>query len=405
MAFFGAAAAPGAVPTRPEPSLLQRILRGNVLPLATVLGSISVALTVVLVVTRRTLTAQEVDRSRKMLAAVFSKYGGETRVAAVPRPRVARGDDVLIEIRASSVNPVDWKIRQGNLWPLSLLWVVLPNYVSGRDLSGVVVEVGPQVKNFRVGDEVMALTKFWQQGSYAQYIVCAESIVAPKPANATHEEAAGLPLVALTAWQALVETAQVQPGERVLVLGGSGGVGTVAIPMLRHHLGAHVVATCSSRNAALVRELGAHQVVDYTRETVAEATDGEFDVVFDIVGGPQMVNALDLVRPGGRFVTISGPLPDSVPDLRVIATLIRTILRVLWYRFVRKIRSSMVFVRHDGPQLLQVGRLVEEHIIRPRIFKALPLAQIAEAHHISKEGRATGKIVLVHKKTDASLSP
>ncbi|MFD5752022.1 NADP-dependent oxidoreductase [Streptomyces sp. NPDC127033] len=240
-----------------------------------------------------------------MRAFTIERYGDSDggRIAETPDPLVG-AEDVLIRVSAASVNPLDLRIRGGDF--KTILPYRLP-LVLGNDLAGVVVRVGPSVTGFAVGDEVYARPDKDRIGAFAELIAVHQDDVAAKPATLTMEEAASLPLVALTAWQALVERARVHPGQKVLIHAGSGGVGTIAIQLAKH-LGAHVVTTASTAKIDLVRKLGADIVVDYKKQDFETVLD-DYDVVLDPLGGETLKKSLRVLKPGGKVISIVGP-PD-----------------------------------------------------------------------------------------------
>ncbi|MFF7849605.1 NADP-dependent oxidoreductase [Streptomyces sp. NPDC007910] len=304
-----------------------------------------------------------------MRAMVVERWGGPENMVErdVERPEPGL-NEVLVRVHAAGVNPVDWKTRaSGGL----VDWGAAP--VVGWDVSGTVEAVGPGVGVFRPGDEVYGMPLFPRQaGGYAEYVVSPARHLAPKPASLTHVEAAALPLAGLTAWQALVDAADVRPGERVLVHAAAGGVGHLAVQIARAR-GAYVIGTASAAKHALLRELGANEVVDY-REARFEDVLSPVDVVLDGVGGETGERSLKLLRPGGRLITLLSP--DDVlatPD---------------------GVRAAWVLVEPDHLGLRELTALVERGELRPVVDTVLPLAEAAKAHAIGEQGRTTGKIVL-----------
>ncbi|MER7764472.1 NADP-dependent oxidoreductase [Streptomyces sp. NPDC097619] len=304
-----------------------------------------------------------------MRAVVVEQWGGPEQLVEreVERPRPGL-NEVLVRVRAAGVNPVDWKTREsGGL----IAWGEVP--AVGWDVSGTVVEAGPGVGHFRPGDEVFGMPLFPRQaGGYAEYVVAPARHLAPKPAGLGHVEAAALPLAALTAWQALVDTADVRPGERVLVHAAAGGVGHFAVQIAKAR-GAYVIGTASAGKHELLRELGADEVVDY-RETRFEDAVGEVDVVLDGLGGETAERSMAVLRPGGRLVTLPGP--DDVPAPR------------------EGVSARWMLVEPDHLGLREIAALVERGALRPVVDTVLPLADAARAHEIGERGRTAGKIVL-----------
>ncbi|MFD5371472.1 NADP-dependent oxidoreductase [Streptomyces sp. NPDC127103] len=304
-----------------------------------------------------------------MRAVVVEQWGGPENLVEreVERPEPGLGE-VLVRVHAAGVNPVDWKTRaSGGLIEWGAVAAV------GWDVSGTVEAVGPGVGILRPGDEVFGMPLFPRQaGAYAEYVVAPARHLAPKPASLTHVEAAALPLAALTAWQALVDAADVRPGERVLVHAAAGGVGHLAVQIAKAR-GAYVIGTASAGKHDLVRELGADEVVDY-RGTPFEDVVSEVDVVLDGIGGETAERSLKVLRDGGRLITLPGP--DDVPAAR------------------DGVRASWVLVEPDHLGLREIAALVERGLLRPVVEAVVPLAEAAKAHTLGEQGRTTGKIVL-----------
>ena len=329
-----------------------------------------------------------------MRAARMHAYGGPEvlRLDEVPTPTAGRGQ-VLVRVHATSVNPVDWKIRSGG--QRGLIHYRLPR-ILGLDVSGEVVAVGPGVRRFAVGDAVYGSPAHTEDGCSAEYAALPEAQLASKPPRLSHREAAALPLVALTAWEALVVKARLQPGERVLVHAGAGGVGHVAIQIAKAR-GAEVVTTCSARNAELVRSLGADQVVDYTKEAFVEVLR-DLDVVLEGVGGEVRGQSLAVLRRGGRMPCIVGGFPSYVrrlgPLLGVPAALMDIAGFVVKARLTKGVRVYQVVRPPRGDLLEQLSALVEAGQLTPRVDRVFGLAELADAHRYSETGRARGKIVI-----------
>ncbi|MEV6007080.1 NADP-dependent oxidoreductase [Streptomyces sp. NPDC051976] len=309
-----------------------------------------------------------------MKAAVIQQYGqvGDVvTVAEAPKPTVGPRD-VLIEARAAGVNPVDHLIVKGYLRAGELTQPV----VIGNETAGVVAAVGAEVTGFAVGDEVFARVDPRVGGAFAEYVAVDQSLVAAKPGTLSFVEAASLPLVGLTAWQALTEQADVGPGTRVLIHGGAGGVGSVAVQLAKH-LGAEVVATASADSAALVRDLGADQVIDYRAERFEQVlSDVDVDVVFDTVGGPAQDASFQVLKPGGTLVSI---LPIADADDK----------KAKWNVDVRTF-----MMRPHGEQLAKLGRLAASGELRPLVETTFPLAETVEALQKVERGGARGKTVI-----------
>ncbi|AZM91300.1 NADP-dependent oxidoreductase [Streptomyces sp. W1SF4] len=304
-----------------------------------------------------------------MRAIVVNEWGGPENLVEreIERPEPGLGE-VLVRVHAAGVNPVDWKTRaSGHL----IEWGETP--VVGWDVSGTVEAVGPGTTVFRPGDEVYGMPLFPRQaGGYAEYVVAPARQLAAKPASLSHVEAAALPLAALTAWQALVDTADVRPGERVLVHAAAGGVGHLAVQIAKAR-GAYVIGTASAGKHELLRSLGADEVVDY-RAVSFEDVVADVDVVLDGLGGEVAERSLSVLREGGRLVTLPGP--DDVPD------------------DTRGFRADWVLVEPDRLGLREIAALADRGALKPLVDTVLPLEQAAKAHGIGELGRTTGKIVL-----------
>ncbi|MFB6615503.1 NADP-dependent oxidoreductase [Streptomyces sp. NPDC085524] len=304
-----------------------------------------------------------------MRAIVVSEWGGpETLVEQdVERPEPGL-NEILVRVHAAGVNPVDWKTRaSGGL----IAWGEVP--IVGWDVSGTVEAVGPGVTLYSPGDEVYGMPSFPRQaGGYAEYVVGAARHFARKPASLDHVQAAALPLAALTAWQALVDTAGVSAGQRVLVHAAAGGVGHLAVQIAKAR-GAYVIGTASAGKHDLLRELGADELIDY-RATEFEDAVTDVDVVIDALGGDHGQRSLKVLKPGGHLITL--PAPDGLPA------------------DPQDVRASWVLVEPDLKGLEEIAALADKGLLRPLIDTVLPLEQAAEAHEIGERGRTTGKIVL-----------
>ena len=330
-----------------------------------------------------------------MKAAVIDRYGSNdlVRTAEVPVPRIGPSD-LLVQVHAASVNPLDIKTRNGELKPLIRFRFPL---VLGNDLAGVVLDVGAQVTRFREGDAVYARLDSNRIGAFAEFALVREGAAAPKPANVTFEEAASLPLVALTAWQALVEIGELRAGQRALIHAGSGGVGSVAIQLARH-LGATVFTTVGRRNVDLVKRLGADVAIDYRSERFEDVAR-DCDVVLDSAGGDTLVRSFECVRRGGVVVSIGGTPSAAFArrwGLNPLLVLALGILSLKSTTAARRhgARYEYLFMRADGGQLREITRLVEGGVIRPLVDRVFPLEQVRDALAYSESGRATGKVVV-----------
>ena len=330
-----------------------------------------------------------------MKAFVVDRYGGADRVRAreVPLPEM-REDDALIEIHAAGVNPLDSKIRDGAF--KAFLPYRLP-LILGNELAGVVIRVGSRVRSFKPGDEVYARPDKNRIGTFAEAIAVNEDDLAIKPQSLTMEEAASIPLVGLTAWQALIERAQLKKGQTVLIHAGSGGVGTFAIQLAKH-VDATVATTTSTANVDLVRRLGADIVIDYRKDSFEEILR-DYDVVLNSLDSATLEKSLRVLKPGGKLISISGPPdPQFARDLG-LGRMLELVMRVLSYRIIRQARRhrvsySFLFMRASGDQLREIGSLVETGAIRPVLDRVFPFESTKEALAYVEKGRAKGKVVV-----------
>ncbi|HET6782838.1 MAG TPA: NADP-dependent oxidoreductase [Pseudoxanthomonas sp.] len=330
-----------------------------------------------------------------MKAFILDRYGKTVglRMGEMPEPEM-REDDVLVEVHAAGVNVLDSKIRNGEF--KLLLPYRLP-LVLGNDVAGVVVRVGPKVLRFKPGDEVYARPDTARIGAFAELIAMNEDAVAHKPKALSMEEAASLPLVALTAWQVLVERANLKKGQKVLIHAGSGGVGTVAIQLAKH-LGAFVATTTSAANADWVKRLGADVVIDYGKEDFEQILQ-DYDVVLNSLGAEVLEKSLRVLKPGGKLISISGP-PDPGFAKEIGASwFLRQVTRLLSYRIRKQAKRhgasySFLFMRASGNQLREIGALVDSGTILPVVDRIFPFASTNEAMAYVDKGRAKGKVVV-----------
>lgn len=330
-----------------------------------------------------------------MKAFVLDRYGKKAplRMAELPTPEL-RDDEVLVQVHAAGVNLLDAKVRDGEF--KLILPYRLP-LVLGHDVAGVVTRVGPRVRQFQVGDEVYARPDDFRIGTFAEFVPVKEASLAHKPKNITMEEAASLPLVALTAWQALVEKAQLRKGQKLFVQAGSGGVGTFAIQLAKH-LGATVATTTSARNTALVKGLGADVVVDYRTQDFEDVLC-DYDVVLHSQDSKALEKSLRVLKPGGKLVSISGP-PDPDFARQINAPwFLHVVMRLLSAGVRRRARArqvgfSFLFMRASGSQLREVTRLVEAGAIRPVVDRVFSFESTNDALAYVESGRAKGKVVI-----------
>ncbi|HVK24883.1 MAG TPA: NADP-dependent oxidoreductase [Actinokineospora sp.] len=336
-----------------------------------------------------------------MKAFIVDRYGSgadNVRAGEMPEPEVGE-HDVLVQIHAAGVNALDTKIRDGEF---KLLLPYRPPFILGNDVAGVAVRVGTGVRKFKVGDEVYARPDKSRIGTFAEFIAINEDDLAIKPAHLTMEEAASIPLVGLTAWQALVEIADVRPGQKVFIHAGSGGVGTFAIQLAKH-LGATVATTTSTSNVDLVKRLGADVVVDYRKDDF-ETVLRDYDVVLNSLDKKTLKKSLTVLKPGGRLISISGPPDSAFASELGKPWILRPVMWVLSYRIRkaakrRQVGYSFLFMRANGAQLGEITSLVDSAIINPVMDRVFPFAATKDALAYVEEGRAKGKVVVTVRET------
>ncbi len=330
-----------------------------------------------------------------MKAFILESYGANRalQLAEVPEPQL-RDDEVLVQVHAAGVNQLDSKIKDGQF--KLILPYRLP-LILGHDVAGVVVKAGPRVRQFKPGDEVYARTDDFRIGTFAEFVPVKESSLAPKPKGLTMEEAASLPLVGLTAWQALVETAKLSKVQKVFIQAGSGGVGTCAVQLARH-LGATVATTTSAANFELVRSLGADVVIDYRTQDFEDVLH-DYDVVLNSQDGKTLGKSLRVLKGGAKLISISGP-PDPAFGRNIAApAFVRLVMRLLSSGIRRRARGrgidySFLFMRANGGQLRDITRLIEAGAIRPVVDKVFAFESTNEALAYSEAGHAKGKVVI-----------
>ncbi|MBT3531148.1 MAG: NADP-dependent oxidoreductase [Gammaproteobacteria bacterium] len=307
-----------------------------------------------------------------MQAIQIQQFGGPEvlELHEIPQP-IAGVGELLLRVHAAAINPVDTSVRAGRAGGLSGAGIP---YVPGFDVSGVVSAVGPGVTGFNIGDEVFAMLDLRRGGGYAEYAIVKESEAALKPTNTSHEEAASIPLVALTAWQTLFEIADLQAGQTVLIHAGAGGVGSVAVQLAKWK-GARVIATASEYNHDFLRGIGVDVTVDYRTQRFEDFAQ-DVDVVLDPIGGETQVRSLAILKQGGTLVSIVGLTPEGRnpdrSDINVISTL----------------------VQPSSSQLAEIAQLIEQGVIRPIVNYRFPLQDAKLAHEQSETRRSRGKIVL-----------
>lgn len=330
-----------------------------------------------------------------MKAFVVDKYQqkGPLRLADMPEPQVGL-EEVLVRIHATAINQLDSKIRDGEF---KLFLPYKPPFILGHDLAGTVERVGANVRAFTPGDEVYARPRDHRIGAFAERIAVHQADLALKPASLSMAEAASIPLVGLTAWQALVEVGKLKPGQKVFIQAGSGGVGTIAIQLAKH-LGATIATTTSAANAGWVRDLGADVVIDYRTEDV-EKVLSDYDLVLHSQNAGALMKSLNVLRRGGKLISISGPPDVAFARDLGLNVLFRFVMRML-SRKVRKtarargVDYTFLFMQANGAQLAELARLIDEGVVRPVVDEVFSFAQTPDALAYVETGRAKGKVVV-----------
>jgi len=334
-----------------------------------------------------------------MKALVLKSYGGLDKVefADISRPAI-NPDEILVQVLAAGLNPIDYMIPKGMFKPIMPLQ--LPHTV-GSDLAGIVVETGSRVTRFKVGDAVFASIFDLPGGSLAEFASVPEYAAALKPANLDFVQAASIPMVGLTSWQALHERMQLRPGQKVFIPAGSGGIGTFAIQLAKH-LGATVGTTTSSVNVDLVRSLGADVVVDYKRRQVEQVLQG-YDAVLGTIRGDALEKSLAILQPGSKVVSLIGPPDAAFARARGMSFFMKIVFGLLSAKIIRRAKKldasySFLFLRPDGRQLAQIGDLLATGRIRPVIDKVFAFEQAKDGLAYLEQGRAKGKVVVQMKQ-------
>jgi NADPH:quinone reductase-like Zn-dependent oxidoreductase len=330
-----------------------------------------------------------------MRALVFKRYGGPDQVtfADVPRP-VPKPDEILVQVHAAGLNPIDNKIRDGKM--KAILRFQLP-VTLGSDLAGVVIEAGSRVTRFKPGDAVFASIFGLHTGALAELAVVPENAAALKPAHLDFVQAASIPMVGLTSWQALKERANLKPGQKVFIPAGSGGIGTFAIQLAKY-LGAKVGTTTSTANVDLVRSLGADEVVDYKKQEFEDALR-DYDAVLGTVRGDALEKSLRVLKPKSTIVSLIGPPDAAFARARGMNFLMVGVFGFLSRKIIRLSKKqgvaySFLFMHPDGCQLAEIGALLDAGRIRPVIDKTFPFEQAKDALAYLEQGRAKGKVVV-----------
>ncbi len=330
-----------------------------------------------------------------MKALTFKRYGKSPDIgfANVPRP-TPKADELLVEVHAAGVNPIDNMIPTGMFKPV--LHFRLPATI-GSDLAGVVVEVGSRVTRFKPGDAIFANIFDLGTGAIAEFAVVPESAAAPKPANLDFVQAASIPMVGLTSWQALKERLDLRAGQKVFIQAGAGGIGTFAIQLAKH-LGAKVGTTTSTGNVELVRRLGADEVIDYKQQAFEKVLHG-YDAVLGTLRGNEIEKSIGILKPGSRIVSLVGPLDAAFAQARRLNFVLKFVFGLMSRKIMRLAKKqgvaySFLFARPEGAQLAEIGKLLEAERILPVIDKVFPFEQAKDALDYLAQGRAKGKVVV-----------
>ena len=330
-----------------------------------------------------------------MKAFIVKRYGKKEKLqlTQIAEP-IAKENNVLVQIYSAGVNLLDSKIRNGEF---KLILPYKTPFALGHDVAGVVTKVGSRVSKFKVGDEVYARPSDHRIGTFAEYISINENDVALKPKNISMEEAASIPLVGLTAWQALIEKANLKKGQKVFIQAGSGGVGTFAIQLAKH-LGATVATTTSAANIDLVKNLGADIVIDYKKDDFENILK-DYDVVLNSQDAKTLEKSLRILKPGGKVISISGP-PDADFAKEIGSPwFVKLVMKILSSGIRKKakrlgVNFSFLFMRANGNQLNQITSLIDAGVIKPVMDKIFPFEQTNEAMAYVETGRAKGKVIV-----------
>ncbi|MHA8064683.1 NADP-dependent oxidoreductase [Aquirufa aurantiipilula] len=330
-----------------------------------------------------------------MKAYTINKYGKEEKFlqSEIPQP-TAKDHEVLIQIHATSINPLDFKLKNGEF---KLFMPYRFPLILGHDLAGTIVEIGSKVSRFNIGDEVYSRPSDYHIGTFAEYIAVNENDIALKPKGISFEEAASFPLVALTAWQAMVEKAQLKKGQKIFIQAGSGGVGTITIQLAKH-LGASVATSTSAANMDLVKSLGADVIIDYKTQDF-ETILKDYDVVLNSQDEKTLEKSMRILKPGGKVISISGPPDPAYAQEFHLAWWMKVIMFFISSKIRKQAKKlnveySFLFMKANGQQLAEISNLIESGAIRPVIDKIYPIDQLNEAMDYVSNGRTKGKVVV-----------
>lgn len=331
-----------------------------------------------------------------MKAFIITKYSKKEKLQLTQLAEpVAKANEVLVQIHAAGVNLLDSLIKNGEF---KLFLPYKTPLINGHDMAGTVVKVGSGVKKFKVGDQVYSRVADYRIGTFAEYIAVNEADLAPKPKNLSMEEAASIPLVGLTVWQALVEMANLKKGQKVFIQAGSGGVGTFAIQLAKH-LGAFVATTTSEKNRALVKSLGADLIIDYKTEDF-ETKLKDYDLVLHSNRDPKILEkSLRILKPGGQLISLVGPPTPEFAEALSLPWYLKLLIKLLSSSTRKQAKKQNVafkflFMRDEGNQLGEITKLIESGIIKPVIDKVFPFEQTNDAMAYVETGRAKGKVVI-----------
>jgi alcohol dehydrogenase len=330
-----------------------------------------------------------------MKAFTLQRYSKTEQLELVefPEPNL-RENEVLVEIHSASVNQLDSKLKSGEFK------MILPYkfpLILGHDVAGIVRKIGSKVTHFKVGDEVFSRLPDFHIGAFAEYVAINENFAALKPKNISMEEAASIPLVALTVWQAFIEKGNLKKGQKVFIQAGSGGVGTIAIQLAKH-LGAFVATTTSEKNFDLVKQLGADVVIDYKNQDFENILT-DYDLILNSQNQETLEKSLRILQPGGKLISISGP-PDSAFATEIgLNFILRIVIFLLSFKTKKAAKKqnvdySFLFMQANGTQLAEIGKLIGSGIIKPIIDKIFPFEQTNDAIDYVESGRAKGKVII-----------
>ncbi|MEB2630769.1 NADP-dependent oxidoreductase [Bacillus sp. CFBP9009] len=327
-----------------------------------------------------------------MKALAIENYGKKPNFLDFPMPKM-NNDEVLVEIYAASINPLDTKIRKGEL---KLLLKYKMPLILGNDFSGKIVEVGASVTKFKVGDEVYGRPRANKMGTFTEYISVNQEDIALKPKNLSFEEAASIPLVGLTSYQALHDILRIEKGHKILIHAGSGGVGTFAIQLAKH-IGAFV-ATTASGGSDLVKSLGADEVINYKTEKF-EHSIRDYNAVLDTIGGATLEKSFVTLKKGGKIVSISGIPNGRFAKENGFSSLKKTLFSIASYKLTKlekkhNVQYTFLFMKHSGEQLEILTEMLESEVIKPTLDKVFIFEDAQKALEYAETGRAKGKIIL-----------